>query len=478
MDINPYLTGRGWSGVSSSFRGKIDEWEDWYQGDVKSFHRYSVYNGITQIERRRRSLNIAKTVSEDWANLLLNEKTQISAGSFQKRLDAILFANQWHTQANRLVELTFALGTGALVEYIGADGMPSIDYVRADMIFPLAWENGTITECAFGSIKMEDKKECVYLQIHRKDGQAYVIENHLFNNLTGEEIELPDIAPVINTGSAAPLFQIITPNIINNVDLDCPMGISVYGNAIDVLKSVDLMFDSYSNEFNLGRKRIFIPMSMARIDDASEVDPNKRMYKPAFDPRDAVFYALDVDGADKPIDISFPLRTAEHQTGLRDALNLLSLKCGMGTDRYIFDSSGVKTATEVVSEKSDLFQSLKKHEHVLEAALIGMVKALAYLCGAPEPNVTVMFDDSIINDDNTKIDNNIKLVQAELKSKLSAVMDIYGLGEKDAQKELDRIIEENRGVSGADIDRYGAESPQQERKIGFAPEEDSEDDEE
>ena len=72
MDIVSYLTKRGWTGVDSNFRGKIDEWLDWYQGDVESFHRYSVYNGICPVERRRRGLGMAKTVAEDWANLLLN----------------------------------------------------------------------------------------------------------------------------------------------------------------------------------------------------------------------------------------------------------------------------------------------------------------------------------------------------------------------------------------------------------------------
>lgn len=52
MDIVSYLTKRGWTGVDSNFRGKIDEWLDWYQGDVESFHRYSVYNGICPVERR------------------------------------------------------------------------------------------------------------------------------------------------------------------------------------------------------------------------------------------------------------------------------------------------------------------------------------------------------------------------------------------------------------------------------------------
>ena len=83
-----------------------------------------------------------------------------------------------------------------------------------------------------------------------------------------------------------------------------------------------------------------------------------------------------------------------------------------------------------------------------------------------------MYDDSIINDDNTKIDNNIKLIQAELKSKLSAIMDIYGYDEKTAAEELERIVEEGRIISGSDVDLFGGEAgPEKtdQQQIGFAP---------
>ena len=34
------------------------------------------------------------------------------------------------------------------------------------------------------------------------------------------------------------------------------MGLSVYANAVDEMKDVDTKYDSYENEFVLGRKRI------------------------------------------------------------------------------------------------------------------------------------------------------------------------------------------------------------------------------
>lgn len=76
--------------------------------------------------------------------------------------------NNFRVRGNQLVEQTFALGTGAFAEYKDADGKVIVDFIRADMIYPLSWDNGDITECAFGSTRVLDGKEAVYLQIHRR----------------------------------------------------------------------------------------------------------------------------------------------------------------------------------------------------------------------------------------------------------------------------------------------------------------------
>ena len=199
----------------------------------------------------------------------------------------------------------------------------------------------------------------------------------------------------VETKSPTPLFQIIRPNIANNFAPDCPLGISVYANALDQLEGLDLVYDSYCNEFRLGKKRITVPVTMARM--AMEEDGS---VTPVFDDNDTEFYAIpSVDqGENKIEEHNMELRYEAHEAGVQTALNLLSFKCGMGRDRYNFKDGEVKTATEVVSEKSDLFQSLKKHELLLEGALIGMTQAVAELLGLGEQEVTVNFDDSIIED--------------------------------------------------------------------------------
>lgn len=461
--IRQYLTRHRYNTASDDTYSHIDNWLEWYQGEVQKFHTYKVYNGSVTTEQKRYRLGMAKKVCEDWANLLLNEKISIKAGEYEERLREILKKNNFSVRGNQLVELAFALGTGAFVEYKDAEDNVIIDFVRADMIYPLSWDNGDITECAFGSTRVVSGREVIYLQIHRKgkpsgdedtgpeDEGLYYIENKYVDAESGKEIDTSEeVSQLIPTGSENPLFQIITPNICNNIDLDSPLGISVYANCISQLKGCDLVYDSYMNEYVLGRKRIMVPLSQAKRQ--MEADG---VSAPAFDPKDNVFYMLpDSRGNDDKItEIDMTIRAADHELGIQRCLDILSLKVGMGTGRYQFDSSGgVKTATEVISDKSDLYQNRQKNAIIIQAALVNMAKSVAFLdAGLSELEVTVDFDDSIIEDTNTTIDRNIKLVQSGLRSKLTAIMEIDKCGAEDAKKELARIAED-RQITGQDID--------------------------
>jgi len=458
VTIQQYLTGLGYSPPVEEAYSHIAQWLEWYQNEVKQFHGYKIFDGLRLRDEKRYRLGMAKKVCEDWANLILNEKVAIKAGSYEKRLNEILETNNFRVRGNQLVELAFALGTGAFVEYKDDADAIIIDFVRADMIYPLSYENNDVTECAFGSYRNYKGTECIYLQIHRlgkdKNGEnpgLYYLENRYVDINSGMEMDLPDgLLGVVPTNSDRPLFQLIVPNIVNNVDLDSPMGISIYANAVDEVKGCDLVYDSYMNEFVLGRKRILVPISMAKAVQQQE-NGNKRI---DFDPSETVFYQMPADrNSDlKPTEVDMTIRASDHELGIQRALDLCSFKCGLGTRRYQFTGSGVKTATEVISDKSDLFQNLKKNEIPIKAAVIALAKMIAFLdSGIENLEVTVDFDDSIIEDSNATIDRNVKLVQAGLRSKLTAIMEINKCSEAEAQIELDRIAGESQ-IDGNTID--------------------------
>lgn len=451
--IKQYLENSGYNTASDDTYSHIDEWLEWYKGYVEKFHKYKIFNGTTTVSHNRYTIGMGKKICEDWANLLLNEKVSINAGDYTKRLNDILTANNFLVRANQLIELTFALGTGAFVEYISDDEVV-IDYIRADMIYPLSWDNGDVTECAFGSTRVFKGKELVYLQIHRlgKDGEnpnTYYIENRYIDAEDGKEMDIPDdIEELVDTGSEIPLFQIITPNICNNIDLDSPLGISVYANSIDQLKGCDLIYDSYMNEFVLGRKRILVPVSFAKMQMEKD-----GVAQPTFDPEDTVYYQMPGDRQNEMqlTEVDMSIRASEHELGIQRSLDILSLKTGMGTGRYQFDSSGVKTATEVISDKSDLYQNRQKNAIIINAAILRMASAVSFLDCGMYVDATVDFDDSIIEDTNATIDKNIKLVSGGIRSKIKAIMEVNKCDEKEAMKELKRILEDNK-VTGQDVD--------------------------
>lgn len=425
----------GYTTIPDSFYSKVYEWKSWYQGNVKGFHNYTVQNGERQVKCRRYSLGMGKKLCEDWANLLMNEKVQITLEGQKEQgfIDLVLTENNFTVKANEMQELKSALGTVAYVPRVigqeiseSGDIVPGnasgivLDYVTIENIYPLSWQNGYVSECAFSSEVTRGGKDYLYLQIHRReDNGNYVIENRIYRydneQLADEQLVnvkgFENIPPVVHTGNDKRQFVIDRPNISNNVNYLLPTGIAIYANAIDVLQGVDIAYDSYVNEFKLGKKRIMVKPSAAQYLDGT----------PAFDPDDVVFYVMPEDTEDgavvTPIDMT--LRTAEHNTGIQDQLNILSSKCGFGETYYRFDGGSVATATQVISENSTMFRTIKKHEIILEQALTELCRVLLRLgntamnAGLDENvEISIDFDDSIIEDKQSEFSRDMQMLSA------------------------------------------------------------------
>lgn len=422
----------GYNTVPAEFYDKVADWKSWYVGDVKGFHDYRVRNSGKVINCRRFGLNMAKKITEDWGGLLMNEKVKITLEGEKEQdfVDSVFVANNFAVRANEMQELKAALGTVAYIprvvgQAVDATGAPSgsaqsisLDYVTVENIYPLRWENGIIRDCAFTSVVYSGDREYVYLQIHAKNNAGtYDIENRVYlrsnGNLTEVELaEVPGyqlIPPVVHTGSTERQFVIDRLNIANNYDYTLPLGIAVYANSIDALKGVDINYDSYVNEFVLGKKRIMVKPAATNYLDG----------EPIFDSGDLVFYVLPEDVQDDNIihEIDMTLRTEEHSTGIQNQLNLLSSKCGLGESYYRFDRGSVATATQVISENSAMFRTLKKHEVILRDVLTELCRIILRLgnmamgLGLNEGvEISIDFDDSIIEDKNADFNRDMQLL--------------------------------------------------------------------
>ena len=435
MDIFAYFKEKGIDTVDRTFYRQIEVWRSWYNSNVRKFHKYKVYRGNgTSVNCTRYALGMAKKVCEDMADLLLNERVTITIAD--ETTDAfvkeVLADNTWEELGNEYQEWKSALGTVAYVVYVKdavvdeagnmKGGNVGINYVEAANIYPTFWKNKIVTECIFTFPTTCKRKKYIQFQYHKledvpgENRKQYVIENCVVENTTGAGKELtPEqweeipafsgLAARIETGSAQPLFVIDRLNLVNNADEGTtnPMGVSLFANAVDTVRKLDLEYDSYANEFSLGRKRIFVAPELLTAQNGEAV----------FDPDDTVFYELPEDyfkdTKEAMHEVNMDLRIEEHSRAINDDLNWLSLKCGFGTDRYKFEDGGVKTATEVISENSDMYRSLVKHELVLDRVLTQLIQTIiraGVSIGIPglqeNATVTIAFDDSIIEDKTTE----------------------------------------------------------------------------
>lgn len=196
MTVIDKLKELGYTTIPEEFYTYVSLWKSWYVGKVKGFHQYRRYNGHKWTKCNRASLGMAKKVCEDWANLLMNEKVQITLEGQKEQafVDSVLTANNFTVKASEMQEMKSALGTVAYIPRVvgqavneSGETVPgdvsgiALDYVTIEHIFPLAWQNGFISECAFDSVVTRAGKNYLYLQIHRKDEKGlYVIENSIY----------------------------------------------------------------------------------------------------------------------------------------------------------------------------------------------------------------------------------------------------------------------------------------------------------
>ena len=451
--------------IKDEMKTYIEQWKSWYKGNVKDFHNYFIYNGKKKINQKRFTMNMAKEISEEWADILWSEKCNISFEDEKAQENANELINELdlYVLINNAIEKSGALGTeGAVVSVYdiieNEDGMTldvsnaktRVDLVDVDWIFPLSWTNKGITECAFGSIEYIKGKKHIVLSVHLlNDVGNYIIKNHLFSDNNGNLTEIKDTENTISefdTKSNVKWFAIFKPLITNNLFNNSPFGIPHYANAIDNLKAVDISFDSLKNEILDGRKRTFVRADMFSYDDGTQ--------KMVFDPNDTTVYQLPT-GATKDDLIqsdSDSLRTTQQIDTLNTNLNILGKKCGFGENYYHFDGQSLQTATQVISSNSKMFRRKKKLEVGYESSIYDLFMAVAYastVFGQYDINsdgLKITFDDSIVEDKEAESNRALRELSAGVLSKSEYRQKIFAEAKEIADKKIKEIEKQNPSI--------------------------------
>ena len=501
-------------------------WKALYRGYYKDWHLVPVVAVGAKPGQTRQlfRLNTAKAVSAELASLVWGEEAQFSVstnGWVEQRnedgvitnpdplkgfVEDVLRRNAFGEKLQELIEQGLALGGATIKVWAEPDRRGVVDsengdatrvirlgYCMADQFVPLAWDNARVTEGVFISRRARKGWYYTRLEWHRWNGETYVITNELYKSemqrgaMAGQNqdilgircptTELQEMFPGLEPETVVPveesLFSYFRTPIANNIDDNSPLGVSIYANALETLHAIDICYDSFVTEFRLGKKKIIVPARFLR----AVVDPQTGRQVRYFDPNDETFVGMaDDDGTAGVKDITMELRVEEHVAALNALLSILCLQIGFSANTFSFDEhqGGIKTATEVVSENSKTFKTVRTVQNQLRPMLEHMVRNIidvAILYGmewegqsverlaAGGWEVKITFDDGVTQDRQTNLNEGVMLVGAGLLSKYKFLTDKkfgQGLTDKEAAEELQRIRDEHQQtVSEEQVRLYG-----------------------
>ena len=482
----------------------IFPWKLLYRGFYKPWHLIPAPT-IKDPDAKREvyRMNAAKAVCAELASLVWGEECDVNVSidgreSTDENPDPlncfvhkVFSENAFSEKMQELIEQALALGGAAVKVWheerhdsegnvVPDTGVIRLGYSMADQFVPTAWDNAKITEGVFISRKAKGGYYYTRLEWHKWDGLTYTVTNELYRSemqrgaeadsqdILGVRWPLADVYPYLEAETVIPvgesLFSYFRTPIANNVDDNSPLGVSMYANALETLHALDICYDSFVREFRLGKKRIIVPAQLI----STVVDPDTGAVRRYFNPGDEVYEALSTNSPEdlKITDTSVELRVEEHIAALNAFLSILCLQVGFSAGTFTFDQhGGMKTATEVVSENSKTFKTIRTVQNQLRPMIEHLVRNIidvAVLYGvefegqsieslaANGYHVNIVFDDGVTQDRQTNINEGVMLVGAGLLSKYTFMTDRkygQGLTPEEAEAELARIREEGTSNS-------------------------------
>lgn len=482
----------------------IFPWKYIYRGYYKPWHR--IDSPTIKDPRNKRDLermDAAKAACAELAGLIWSEQCEVhvSQGNGEEQplddfVHDILAKNGFWTKMQEHIEQALALGGGAIKVWyeerrdtngnvIPGSGEIRLGFCMADQFVPTAWDNAKVTEGVFISRQAKGGYYYTRLEWHKWDGLTYWVTNELYRSekkdaqdpqatepqdILGFRYPLNTIYPLLSEatpleGLSGSLFAYYRTAQANNLDDNSPLGVSIYANAMSTLKALDICYDSFIREFVLGKKRIIVPAQCIN----TVIDPTTNEMRRYFDATSEVYEALPTDNPDalKISDNAVELRVEEHILAINAFLSILCLQLGFSAGTFTFDrAQGLKTATEVISENSKTYKTIKGHQLQVKMAINQIVDAIIQVASlydvqwkgksiralAAKPwESKVVFDDSILQDRQTNVNEGILLCGNGLMSKKRFLVETLGMTEDEALRELEEIKNEG-SVTGGVLD--------------------------
>lgn len=394
---------------SKKMDSAIDLWERMYEDDAPWLDDYIS------------SLNLGATICESMAMMVLAEmESRIEGNDF--------LADQYerHVLPHLSDELEKAMAVGGMVArpYVTKDEI-CVDFCRQGQFLPISFDDdGNLYDVAF--FERITKGDYYLTRVERqtfdKSAQKVTIETKAYMSKSpdsvGDVVSLENveewsyISPVVEIPSDAPLFGFYKVPKANKIDLDSPLGISVFATATNLIKKADEQFSRLDWEYEGGQLAVEVSEDAIPPEGRGMDELGERIYRP-----------LDFDSNDTYHVFNPSLRDTNYIAGLDKYLMRIEDNVGLARGTLSESVADARTATEIRILKQKTYITVTSHQKAIDQMLEGLVNAMSVLAGFYEIGssenyeIVTEWKDSVLTDTSTELDERLKCIEAGIDSK-------------------------------------------------------------
>lgn len=334
---------------SQDMRNAMDLWANIYQGSTP----------WVSAEDEIKTIKFAKKICSELA-LLTTLDIDVAFDGKRKEYMQKFFDDSIKKQLREWVELGCAMGT--IILKPNGEGVDIITPDRFEIVSKDG--NRNVTGIVFQDTHVEDDLIYTKLEYHRfwkasvkiseneeyKEMTYYTITNRTFcskdSNSIGHPVPLADtkwsnlqdemhIAKRSDEGLNSMLFGLFRVPSANEIDLGSPLGMSVFSNAIEELKDLDIAYSRNATEIKESRRTVLVDDRLAML--PSTIGSDGKVIKHRLKLPKFVRNVMGEDGTSFYQEINPTINIEQRKQQIDFQLNLIGCKCGFSNGYFVLD---------------------------------------------------------------------------------------------------------------------------------------------
>ena len=388
------------------------------QTQSEIWHDIYLNNGIW-LKNDVISLRLPTAITSELSRLVFTESEITTDEKSQYKAIIDDFTNRLDDE----FETALAFG-GMMFKPFLSHGKIFIDLIRADCFAPVAFVGKVMTSAIFISKKVIGNACFTLIEYHdfNEENRTHTIKNKVCKSLNSEIIgwecsfsEVPEwsglVAEITFTNVEKPLFSYFRVPSANDIDLDSPLGVSVYARAVDLIRQADEQWARIEWEYESKETALDVSQDMIK-ENALPKRKNRIYRKYDVDNLDGNFYNI----------FSPEIRDSAQFNYFNRILQRIEFNCGLAYGTLSDPQTVEKTAEEIRTSKQRSYTQVSAIQRNLETAINDLfyaVSVYAKIGGISSKNAEIVctWGDSVLEDTDKEFQRRLQMVNSGILTK-------------------------------------------------------------